>query len=136
MDRGKIIYNVLKQVDWDFIFSCVKHIDFNLHKTKITKSDLILDLTDMLKNVLVTRKTRLVTDIWTITCEYSGKDQACIEVVFTPIIIWSDNFDTKKSPKVRENRLKERLELALEIEDYHKAAKIQKSLDKLQSKLK
>lgn len=136
MDRGKIVYNVLKQIDWDFVLLCVKHIDFTLHKQKITKNDLILDLTDILKNVLETRKTKLVTDIWTISCEYSGLDKVCVEAIFTPLIVWSDNLNTKNTPKIKEERLKKRLELALEIEDYNKAAEIQKSLDKLQSKLK
>ena len=117
MDKAKIIHNVLKQVDWDFIFLCAKHMKYKLKKQRLTKEQLILDF-------------------WTITAKYTEDDKVCLEVIFTPIIVWSDNLSTGKSKKTSEERLKERLELALEIEDYTKAAEIKKSLDKLQSKLK
>lgn len=136
MDKVKVIHNVLKQVDWDFIFSCAKHMEYKSGKRKLTKEQLVADLTDILKNVLETKKNKLVVDFWTITAEYTKDDKVCLEVIFTPVIIWSDNLSAGKTKKTSEERLKERLELALEIEDYTKAAEIKKSLDKLQSKLK
>lgn len=136
MDKAKVIHNVLKQVDWDFIFSCAKHMKYKLGKKRLTKEQLILDLTDILQNVLESKKNKLIVDFWTITAEYTENNEVCLEVIFTPIIIWSDSLSQGKTKKTNEERLKERLELALEIEDYTKAAEIKKSLDKLQSKLK
>ena len=136
MDKAKVIHNVLKQVDWDFIFLCAKHMKYKLKKQRLTKEQLILDLTDILENVLDSKKTKLIVDFWTITAEYTEDNKVCLEVIFTPVIIWSDNLSTGETKKTSEERLKERLELALEIEDYTKAAEIKKSLDKLQSKLK
>src|SRR4051812_41272492 len=131
-NKEKTIHNVIKQVNWELVLHNVKQL--NLGK-QITKLELVEELAEILNNVIISDKTHLVTDLWTISYEKSDEGNFILEVMFTPIIIWIDTF-SKNNKKQKVNKLEQRLKLALEIEDYEKASKIKKSLEKLAPKQK
>ena len=131
-NRTKVIHNVLKQINWEYVLYSVKEL--NLIPGKITKLELVNELTGFLLNVIETNKKHLITDIWDISYEELQEGNHILEVVFTPIIAFSNTFHANISTDTIDNRvqsLKQRLQLALEIEDYTNAIKIDKSLKKL-----
>lgn len=130
MEREQIIYSAINQINWDVVLYNVKQLNL---RTKPTKNKLVEELTEILNNVIIAEKKFLVTDLWTITYDQIAEEGFTLEVVFTSIIIW---VDTVNKVKDKVNRLEQRLKLAVEIEDYEKASKIKKSLEKLITKLK
>jgi hypothetical protein len=131
----KAIHSVLKQVNWEFVMLSTKQLNLNKDK-KYSKTELVEELTGILKNVLETNKKHLVTDLWTINHEkLEGHDEFILEVIFTPMIAWVDTFNSN-TKKDKLSRLQQRLKLALEIEDFEQAIKIDKSLQKLRTKSK
>lgn len=135
MRKEKIIHRIIQQVNWEFVVASTNLLHFKKGK-KFTKTELVEELTDLIKNVIETNKRHLVTDFWSINFEQSENGEDFIlEVIYTPMIAWVDTFK-KSVKKEKEGRLQQRLKLALEIEDYEKANKIQKDLEKLLPKLK
>lgn len=130
--KEKAIHTVINQVNWELVLYNVKQLNFG---KQTTQKQLVEELVEILNNVIITDKKRLVTDLWTITFERANDGNFILEVMFTPIIVWMDTF-SKNNKKEKVNRLEQRLKLALEIEDYEKASKIKKSLEKLVPKLK
>lgn len=130
--KEKAIHTVVTQVNWDLVLYNVKQLTSG---KQITKTQLVEELTEILNNVIVTDKKHLVTDLWTVTYEKAQDGNFILEVMFTPIIIWMDTF-SKNAKKNKVSNLEMRLKLALEIEDYEKASKIKKSLEKLTPKVK
>jgi hypothetical protein len=130
--KEKAIHSIINQVNWELVLYNVKQLNFG---KQTTQKQLVEELVEILNNVIITDKKRLVTDLWTITFERANDGNFILEVMFTPIIVWMDTF-SKNNKKEKVNRLEQRLKLALEIEDYEKASKIKKSLEKLAPKLK
>lgn len=127
MKKEKLINNVVKSVNWDLVLYNMKQLTPG---RKITKLQLVEELTEILNNLIITEKRQIITDIWTINYEKEEGGDFILEVMFTPIVVWIDTLtNSKKRDKI--SRLEQRLKLALEIEDYENAAKIRKSLTKL-----
>lgn len=131
MKKEKMINNIIKAVNWELVLYNVNKIT----EKKATKLQLVEELSDLLNNVILTKKSQLITDFWVISYEKDENEDYILEVMFTPIVVWVDTFNqTNKNTQI--SRLEQRLQLALEIEDYRKAEKIKKSLDKLTPKVK
>jgi hypothetical protein len=134
MDKNTLIHNVVKQVEWDFILHILSEMKYTLKDKKLTKKQLVDDLIMHLEATLNDKKNKLVTDIWTINCEYDDNtDYIFVEVLFTPIVIWADTEKKKHYTNDKIKRLEQRLELAVLSEQYEKASKIKKTLDKIKS---
>lgn len=136
MEPTKIIHSILKQIEWDFVLTCTKQLNLNYSEKEFTKNQLVEELTDILKNIIETDKSHYVTDFWTINYQKAEGGNFTLEVIFTPIIVWVDTFAqrTKRGDEI--SNLKQKLKLALEIEDYIKAESIKKDLEKVLLKQK
>ena len=133
MNKGKVIHKILKQIDWDLVLHCSRKL--NLVSPKTTKADLIADLQLIVQNALETKKTVVATDQWVIYCELE-EDNVCVEVVYTPMVVWADTLPSRNSKKSKIARIEDKLSLALEIENYEEADRLKKSIEDLQTKKK
>jgi hypothetical protein len=131
-DKEKVIHNILSQINWEYVLYSVKEL--KVLTGKVTKLELVDELTGYLLNVIETNKKHLITDLWDISYEILNNEKYILEVVFTPVIAFSNTYNSSISIPTVDNRvemLQQRLKLALEVEDYENATKINKSLKKL-----
>jgi hypothetical protein len=133
MDNAKLIHRILKQIDWDFVLLCARKLDSS--KVKTTKADLIADLQLAIQNVIETNKNIVVIDLWVVHCDQEGED-LCIEAVFTPLVACADTFPSRNSKESKIAKIKNKIDLALEIENYEEATRLRKSMEVLQTKKK
>jgi hypothetical protein len=130
MKHEKVIHSTLKQVNWEFVLSTYQ----TLREERVRKTDLVEEVKLLLENVVLKKKEQLIHDMWTINAVW-GEENFCLELIFTPIIVFVDTYEKKTVKNNKIQRLEERLRLALEIEAYEQAEKIQKSLNKLRAQV-
>lgn len=133
MKHEEIIYRCVNNIDWEYVLESCKRFHLKLKNNHLTTKELIEDLVFLLKNALKTKKKTVCTNFWTIHILESEKDNdICLECSFTPIVVWIDNLDqTSRDKEEKIKDLKNKIQLALEIEDYTTADKYTKSLKKL-----
>lgn len=131
MDNRRVIKETIDKVDWEFVlWSCVR-LEHKLKNIKLTKKELIDDLVSLLDSTLKNKRPQTVTNLWSIRVEYLDKD-CMVEIAFTPLIIWVDTLEVKASTEdeVKIKDLQKKIDIFVEDEDYLRADKLAKSLNK------
>lgn len=126
----KLIHDTLTTIDWNYVLYTYKTLDLPLNGSKkVTKKQLLVDLRELLTDVFKLQKNYVHANNWIISF-YKDNDDIVLEVSFAPITIYTDSFgDMGKKRQIDD--LKNQLEIATQAENYERAVKIKKTLDKL-----
>lgn len=142
MNRDKLLHKALESIDWDFVQGCFKtlKLDWYEQKKAPTKKELVEDVCELVAtayeqlDVEGETESQVVTNHWIVMLEYEEEtNNLLLEIIFTPIAIFiASDEQTEKIDYIHTDmkKLKTRLKLALQNENYELAAKIKKILDK------
>lgn len=138
MNHSVLLHKALENINWDYVSRSFRGLGISWYggERVPTKKELINDLTEIIEITFDNLEsdpeaTQTVTPHW-IVCLEEDKEtkELLLEVIFTPFALFiNSKGSTDKTMSINIEKLKERLKMALQKENYELASLIQESLD-------
>lgn len=140
MDKTTLLHNALQEIDWDLVHNNFKNFDLLWYDdTTPTKKEIIEDVTELINVALDALdedkndnvQSQVVANHWIICAEKTEEDnEVLLEVLFTPTTSFVASSSESQKEAIQQEKLNERLKVALKNENYELAARIKKMLEK------
>lgn len=138
MNNSTLLHKALESVNWDYVHRSFRGLGVQWYGSEKmpSKKDLINDLTEIIEvtfeNLEVdSEATQTVTSHWIVCLEEDEETkELLLEIMFTPITLFIGSKGAiDKTHSINLEKLKERLKIALQRENYELAGLIQETLD-------
>ena len=128
--KEKIILRAIESIDWNFVELCLDNniLLWENWSERPTKTELIKELQEYIDHIIEKEVKYLAVPLWTMHYSHISDTNWSLNIQFNPINLTITNQSIHLNEK---ERLKNKMQIYLDKEEYLEADKIKKKLEKL-----